>query len=138
MRIDKIKISKPFAYLWLKRVTDVDLTKHCAKCLIGEYDNRLRNKIGIQSDMELSDGIWYLCGVAKPYRWENNFHLAFASMPGTDISVENNGIAVTIEDAIVLPISEDYIDDSLEQSSKKAFRTCRNWQFANYLRCFGI
>ena len=38
MRIKNMTVTSTFKYLWLKTVTDVDLSQHCAKCLIGEYD----------------------------------------------------------------------------------------------------
>lgn len=130
MRIRHMTVSSPFKYLWLKTVRDVDLSQHCAKCLIGEYDTRISNHITEIHNIPLSDCIYYLCGVAQPYNWHRNFHLAFAPSAGKLLTYENNGISVEIEDAVPLPI-----DDSNNNHPKmiyKSYSTCRNWQFANW------
>ena len=137
MKISSIKVEKSFMYLWLKTVEDIDLTKHCAKCLIGEYDARINNTIKEKQEIVLDPTkIYYLCGVSKPYVWENNFHLAFISKIGNTIKYSSNGIEIVIEDAEQLPINSKYIDKSNIFSNKKVYSTCRNWQFANYFKNF--
>lgn len=135
MKINSIKINKNFMYLWLKSVDGVDLSNHCAKCLLGKYDDRVNNKIIEKHNIELDDNkIYYLCGVSKPYVWNNNFHLAFRYKENSVIKYENNGIEVIINNAEMLPINEKYIDKSDINANKKEYYTCRNWQFAYYYK----
>lgn len=131
MKIKTLVVNAPFQYLWLKNVKDVDLEQHCAKCLIGQYDSRINNKQAEYKDYELMPDIYYLCGVSKPYVWRNNFHLAFKYQQGSRINVTRNNIHIEIEDAVELPINQDYIVD---HSKGPAYYTCRNWQFANYFK----
>ena len=132
--IKTLTVSKPFKYIWLKHITGIDLNQHCAKCLKGEYNKSINNKITTLNDLQLENGIYYLCGVSLPYVWENNFHLAFEYCLGYKINYNNSGISITIENAKALPISENFIDNENINAHKKAYSTCRNWQFANYLK----
>ena len=131
--IKHMNVNKPFKYLWLKKVEDIDLSVHCAKCLVGQYIDAINTKQKAYTDIELQDGIYYLCGVALPYKWDNNFHLAFKYSKGSQITYDSNGISVVIQDAIQLPIDEKYIDTNNAKARFKTYRTCRNWQFAHYL-----
>lgn len=133
MVIKILEASKPFKYLWLKNVDAVDLSQHCARCLVGKYDNRVSAKTIKLSDEKLNGDIYYLCGVSMPFVWENNFHLAFRKKEGSLLSFTSNGIAVVIENAERIMFSESDIDCNLPQSKNKMFYTCRNWQFANKL-----
>ena len=134
MKIKKISITGDFRYLWLKTVVDVDLNQHCAKCLIGEYDNRISEakKKAEVLDMELEDQVYYLCGVANPFVWSNNFHLAFRPLDGSSIIYSTNGITIEIEGAERLPISVDHIDTTHPKAKFKTYHTCRNYQFAHW------
>lgn len=136
IEIKSMTVSKPFRYLWLKSVEGVDLSQHCAKCIIGEYDDRVSARVRQLDDVTLTESVYYLCGVALPYKWENNFHLAFRHKEGSTLTYESNGVAVVIENAERIFFSGLDIDTSLPQAHKKAFCTCRNWQFANWLEKF--
>lgn len=136
--IKNLTVSKPFMYIWLKNVNNVNLNQHCAKSLIGDYSPYINKNVKEISNLELEDNIYYLCGVSKPYNWFNNFHLAFKYSEGTSFTYENNGISVEIENAIQLPISKDYIDYSLPKAHLKSYNTCRNWWFANYFKSHEI
>ncbi|MCL1950454.1 MAG: hypothetical protein FWF59_12050 [Turicibacter sp.] len=137
MIIESLEVTSNFQYLWLKKVVDVDLTKHCAKCLIGTYSDHVNAKDKSFHDIELPDGIYYLCGVAYPYRYENNFHLAFRPRKGHTIDYTDNGIHVIIKDAWGLPFSTDDVSPFLSNGEpcktydKKTYYTCRNYQFAH-------
>lgn len=133
MRIKTLKVSKPFMYLWLKSVEGVDLSQHCARCLKGEYDNRISNSIESAESIELSSEVYYLCGVSKPYVWKNNFHLAFKKSDNESdcVRVSRNGVEIEIEGAVEIAFSMKDVDEELPQAKKAEFRTCRNWQFAN-------
>ena len=132
--IKNLKVEKPFMYIWLKNVHNVKLNYHCAKCLIGNYHPKINKKTKSIKDLVLDNDIWYPCGVSLPYNWNNNFHLAFEYKDGATIEYSDNGISVCIENAKRLPISSEYINPSDPNYSKKEFFTCRNWQFAHYLK----
>lgn len=134
MKITYINVSKPFRYLWLKNIVGVSLSVHCAGCLRGTYSKAVNPNMQHAENIELENGVYYLCGVSKPYVWQNNFHLAFEYCKGETLHYQNNGIEVEIEDAVSLPISEKYIDTNNPHSDERQYRTCRNWQFAHYLK----
>lgn len=133
MKITYIIKSKPFKYLWLKKIEGIDLSKHCAQCLLGQYNEEVSADLTAMADIHLSDGIYYLCGVAFPFCYENNFHLAFTNCEGSEINYSCNGIEVKIENAKALPIDSSYVNKMLPKAKFKSYYTCRNWQFANYL-----
>lgn len=95
--IHQMQVSGKFRYLWLKKVTGVTLSCHCAVCLKGIYDKRVNNKIESLTNVELETGIYYLCGVCIPYSWANNFHLAFPYASGSTLEVCWNGIAIRMQ-----------------------------------------
>lgn len=132
MIIKSIEVEGTFKYLWLKSVRDVDLSRHCARCLIGDYDGRINNRLREAHDIELDGDVYYLCGVSQPYRWENNFHLAFRRKDGNTIDYSSNGVTVRIEGAERLPIDAKYNNQADRHYRTKSYCTCRNWQFANY------
>lgn len=130
MRIEKMKITGSFRYLWLKTVEDVDLSQHCARCLIGKYDDRFKKG---SFPLDLEDKVYYLCGVSAPFKWADNFHLAFMPADAEEtVSVAYNGIEIEISGARRLPIEEQYIPMAYPHAQNKAYSTCRNWQFAHY------
>lgn len=131
--IKTLDVNAPFRYLWLKRVTGVDLSVHCARCLKGQYMDNINPRNPHTTYIQLANGIYYLCGVSLPYNWAKNFHIAFEYSEGSRIEYAKNGISVVIENAVELPISESYIDQTDPNAWKKEYRTCRNWQFAHYL-----
>lgn len=132
MEIKSLTVSNPYKYLWLKKVDSVNLMEHCAKCLIGSYDKRIDSETTFLLDAPLEDAVYYLCGVAYPYEWENNFHLAFMPSEGETIEYSFNGISITISDAKMLPISEVNLNRMHPKSKFKSYHTCRNWQFAHW------
>ncbi len=132
--IKTLSVTKPFRYLWLKSVEGVNLDVHCAKSLIGQYDKRIGNTVREVHDVYLTQNVYYLCGVSMPYKWANNFHLAFRHKPGAILKYEDNGISVTIQDAERIMFSEHDVDWSLPQAKKREYHTCRNWQFANWYK----
>ncbi len=125
-----------YRYLWLKYVTGTNLSVHCARCLIGEYDSRIHHGVIDVENVELPKSpYYYLCGVTS--KWENNLHLAFREKEGAVIEIDNNQIRCRIINAEQLPISSEYIDPTLAHADKKAYNTCRNWWFANYISSHG-
>ena len=132
MEILSLKINKQFRYLWLKSVIDVNLNNHCAKCLIGEYSDKINTTSNEFSNIILEDKVHYLCGVSYPFNYNNNFHIAFKPSMGDILKVSDKGIEIEIKNAISLPISAEYINIYHPKSAFKSYYTCRNWQFANY------
>ncbi len=129
-----LAVTKPFRYLWLKRVIGVKLSVHCANCLKGEYYPGIDRYTTTAKNIMLANGVYYLCGVATPYNWNNNFHLAFSYEPGSNIQFSDKGVSVEILNAKILPISEKFIDNTHRFANVKEYRTCRNWQFAHYYK----
>lgn len=132
MKIIELNVTRNFRYLWLKSVVGVDLSQHCARSLVGQYNNNISNSIKHLENLEISNEVHYLCGVAFPFNWNNNFHLAFRYCEGNILEYSSNGVSIKIQDAEMLPISPEYIDDSDPHSRIKSYCTCRNWQFAHY------
>lgn len=130
--IEKMDISGRFNYLWLKYVTGVNLNVHCAKCLRGNYSSYVNPAANNLEELVLDehDGkYFYLCGVSKPYKWINNFHLAFIYKPGSVIKAERNGISITIRDAEEITIKPVPAGFEHRNKDNPSFYTCRNWQF---------
>ena len=134
IKINKMIVSGKFKYLWLKSVNDVDLTKHCARSLIGDYSKIIHKGIKTLCDTEIDlklSKAYYLCGVTDPFCYKDNFHLAFKESAGDVLYVNRNGIEIEIENAKEIPFSIKDVNFSLPEANKKEFLTCRNWQFAN-------
>ena len=138
MKIKKIKIEKDFKYLWLKYVEGINLNTHCANCLVGNYSKKIKKAKGTYENIFLDEynttKYYYLCGVSSPFVYENNFHLAFKYCKDELLKYSSNGIEIEIENAIALPISKKFIDIRHPKAKFKSYSSCRNWQFANYLR----
>ena len=119
-----------FKHLWLKSVTGFDPKVHCARCLLGKFDRRIRPKMTAPATLELDTGLasfFYLCGVAEPFAWANNLHLAVRHEVGSTASVVSyNGLTFTFTDARALPIPP--LPDGWHGYAK-SFTTCRNFQF---------
>ena len=134
LKINFINVTKPFKYIWLKSVIGVNLSVHCARCLCGTYSKAVNADMKHSENIVLENGIYYLCGVSKPYVWKNNFHLAFEYCEGQTLYFNDNGIEVEIENAVALPIDTAYIDSNDPHFNDKPYYTCRNWQFAHYIK----
>lgn len=133
--ITTFEVKAPFKYLWMKYVTGVNLNVHCARCLEGTYSKRLDNKGPIALPLPLDEveaKYFYICGVSSPYKWENNFHLAFRYKKGSIIAGQENGIQIVIEDAEYINI-EKKAHYQHENGILRTYYTCRNWQFANQI-----
>ena len=116
-----------FRYFWAKKVVGFDPAEHCAKCLVGPWGKCSSTmQLGRWQPVELGAVAFYICGVAKPFRWENNFHLAFVE--GRDLlRVPTwNGFEVQVEGARRLEIPA--LPNGFGGRGA-AFTTCRNFQF---------
>ena len=75
---------------------------------------------------------YYLCGLSKGFKYENNTHVAFVPAEGNVVMVNNERIHLEITDAREIHFQNykpnpegEYTDDQ---------RACRNWIFANYIK----
>ena len=84
-------------YLWLKSVRDVNLTQHCAKCLIGEY-------INFETVSELENITHYLCGVYKVWNYNRNLHVSFKFQEGSIMTIQEKNIVLVVENAVRINI----------------------------------
>lgn len=136
--VTEFNVTANFRYLWLKYVTDINLKVHCARSLVGKYSTKVKNTKGDQVVPMILDEAeakyYYLCGVTAPYRWANNFHLAFKEAEGKELIVERHGIRIVIQNAEEIPITDEYIAVDDPNAHKREFCTCRNWQFAHMIR----
>ena len=135
--IKKLENNRNWMYLWGKYVTGINLNNHCAKSLLGNYSKKIDKNKASESNIKLDEfnsDIFYLCGVSKPYKWNENFHLAIRYKEGNNIVINRNGLYLEIENAEELPIIFDINKCTHEKKNKKDFATCRNWQFAYIYR----
>lgn len=135
--ITRINVTGRFKYLWLKYINGIDLSNHCAKSFIGTYSKKISNTMKTEENIILDESeavVYYLCGVSSPYNWDKNFHLAFKEKEGSILKFNHNGIEIEIENAERILFSEQDIDPSDVNADKPVYATCRNWQFAHWLR----
>lgn len=133
MTIRLLEIKLPYRYLWLKHITGVDLSQHCARCLTGDYSpivNRWRHKY---ADIVLGGEYvaHYLCGVIN---YADNLHCAIMHKDGAHTEAHDEKFDVVIDDGVIVPISTASIPPDAPHASDRAFYTCRNWQFAHWLK----
>jgi hypothetical protein len=120
-----------FRYFWMKRVRGFRPKVHCAACLLGEYERQVG--VGMQLNetlrLQYSKGdVLYLCGVAKPYIWKRNFHLALQVGDGELEAELWNGGVVKIKGAARIEFGPEAAEQQFPELGRK-FLTCRNFQF---------
>jgi hypothetical protein len=121
-----------FRYFWLKSVRGFNPAAHCARCLVGNYDPRIKADMQTNEAIEidhLEGMILYLCGVSTPYRWANNLHLPMRVKSGISFFADTyNGDRIAIEGAELLTF-DDRAARRLFPDRGSHFLTCRNFQF---------
>ncbi len=126
--------------MWLAGVRHVALDQHCLRSF-GRPDrlrvDPRRRRQTLELPQENQPLAWYLCALPIPWNWSLNAHLAFESAPGEqwDGPALVPGLYVYLNNA--RPITgwgEHNIpaDEPLRKSVR--YRTCRNYQFAWWLR----
>ncbi len=138
----ELEVTGRFRYLWLKYVTGVNLNVHCGRSLLGKYSELVSADLTMYDRFDLDEHeakYFYLCGVATPPKWGNNFHLAFRYAEGKTLDVERLGVRVLIANAEEIPIqwvspsnnpsTPEWVRE-LARNRGPAYFTCRNWQFA--------
>jgi len=129
--IRELKIKQRYRYVWLKYVNGFDLSQHCARCLRGTYESRVKRDVLEYRDLQLpASSYYYFCTV---YQYNTNIHLAFVEAEGETIKIEDDRYSIVIENARQIRFDASRIDQTLPGARLKAFNTCRNWQFANWI-----
>ncbi|MFJ4684736.1 hypothetical protein [Streptomyces sp. NPDC088789] len=126
--------------MWLAGVRHVALDQHCLRSF-GQPDRprvdvRRRHQI-----LELPEGsqplAWYLCALPNPWNWSKNAHLAFESAPGEQWGGPALVPGLHVQLSNARPITgwgeHDIPADEPRRKSVR-YRTCRNYQFAWWLR----
>lgn len=123
---------KGFLYMWLKKVHGFDPSIHCAQCLKGSYFKEMNKHFQSGVDIELPDlapgEIYYLCGVATPYKWARNFHLAFKAGNYEINGPLYTGAEFVVDDAEIITFDDKAARELYPDKGPK-FLTCRNFQF---------
>ncbi|MFJ4413010.1 hypothetical protein [Streptomyces sp. NPDC088925] len=134
---------RSYRHLWLKYVTGIDLTQHCARSLHGRYSRHIKadtTEATLDLDEFPAPFGWYLCGVTTdPTRWEDNPHLALIRSPYHKGEMTLKDLDVTFEG--IRP-TFDWGEHSIAENDPRRhlarYRTCRNWQYAHHLRARGV
>ncbi|GHI41102.1 hypothetical protein Sviol_55100 [Streptomyces violascens] len=137
-----IEIEKRASYriLWLAGIRQLDLTQHCLKtfadCDKPRLDIRRRHQ-RLHLPAGAQPVAWYLCALPIPWDWPRNAHLAFEWAPGEtwegDALVP--GLGVKLANARpILGWGEHSVPREEPLRRSRLHRTCRNWQFAWWLR----
>lgn len=127
-----------FRYLWLKNVTGFNSAYHCAKCLKGKYVTEfgLNLKPNTTTSLNLCEGdIAYACGVASPFKWANNMHIAMRVSKGSTCSVKlYTGDTIQFDGFEQIPFTDQ---EAIKRFSHlgPSYLTCRNFHFgSDYFR----
>ncbi len=81
----RLEILKKCNFFWLRAIRDVDIEQCCAKCFIGEKDNRIyygtlrksKAVVDILVNQYPNTKAYYLCGLSEGFNWNMNTHIAF-------------------------------------------------------------
>jgi hypothetical protein len=140
-----VRVDDRYRYFWLKEVTGVDLTQHCARSLRGAWrkdlsfahdrwrDAGMTEPLVLSVRFEPADA-YYFCGVTDPYVWRRNAHLVFVADPNAvEAKVyRNNGLTIETLGLTRVAFSEADINPTDPNRLMAEYRTCRNWQFAHW------
>lgn len=134
-----LEIKRRCSFFWLRGIRSVRIDKCCAECFIGEkfhevYDNtRFKDHALVEFDIEPDSRVkaYYLCGLSRGFRYNDNTHIAFVPCEGQNIEIDNDKIRLVITNA--RQIDFQGYKPNPEGEYTKEQRTCRNWIFANYI-----
>ena len=130
----------PFQIMWLAGVRHVDLAEHCLKTF-GQPDRHpvIAGQAHQYHRLDATDRplAWYLCALPIPWKWSANGHLAFEYAPGYHWTGDATVPGLEVELVNARPITawgEHSIPAAEPLRQSRVYRTCRNWQFAWWLR----
>ena len=134
-----LDIKKKCSFFWLRGIRGARIDKCCAQCFIADSFHEVyeathyKEKAHVELDIVPSIRVkaYYLCGLSKGFRYEDNTHVAFVRCQGQNIEIDNDRIHLTITDARQIDFQK-YVP-SPEGEFTPEQRACRNWIFANYL-----
>ncbi len=135
--IEEITVENQWSFIWLMYVNGIDLEKHCKPCLMGFTSKKIGKWTKHERNVPLDESkakYYYLCGGSYPYKWVNNFHLAWKEKAGSSFEYSFNGITIKIKNGEKIEFSEEDIEEGQKHASKEEYFTCRNWQFANRVK----
>jgi len=119
-------------YTWAKYVEFFDDTNHCAKCLKGRWPREINETMPANTDIHLplAEGKpFYICGVAYPWNYHHNMHLAVIGKAGAEARLE----LYTGDELIVKDAERYYFDEKaareLYPHKTEEYLTCRCFQF---------
>ncbi|WP_157855969.1 hypothetical protein [Streptomyces aureocirculatus] len=139
VRID-IEARDRYSIMWLAGIRQLDLTQHCLKTFADCDRPHVSSKLWYQTvhlPAANPPAAWYLCALPIPWNWTRNAHLAFEYTPGENWKGNAlvDGLGVRLHNAT--PITgwgEHSIPQDAPNRNSRLYRTCRNWQFAWWLR----
>ncbi|MFI9157542.1 hypothetical protein [Kitasatospora aureofaciens] len=129
-----------YGIMWLAGIRNVALDQHCLRAF-GRPDRptvRAHTKLQtIHLPTTNPPLAWYLCALPTPWNWAANAHLAFEAVPGYhwDGPALVPGLEVRLRGA--RPITgwgPHNIPADDPRRHLRRYATCRNWQFAWWLR----
>jgi hypothetical protein len=134
-----LDIKQKCSFFWLRGIRNARIDKCCAQCFIGDKFNsvyegtRYKEKAHVELDIGPDSRVkaYYLCGLSKGMKYEDNTHVAFVPCEGQDVVADNDKIKLVITGA--RRIDFQGYQPSPEGDFTQEQRTCRNWIFANYL-----
>ena len=135
--IEEISVETPWSFIWLMYVNGINLEKHCKTCLKGYTSKKITKWTRHEENVCLDESeakYYYLCGGSYPYKWENNFHLAWKEKSGASFEYSFNGITIRLKNAEMIEFSQEDIEKTQKYVDKPEYYTCRNWQFANKVK----
>ncbi|TQF05531.1 hypothetical protein E6W39_29025 [Kitasatospora acidiphila] len=136
----EIRAREDYGIMWLAGIRHVALDQHCLKSF-GRPDRATVHPCTKLQTVHLPTAnpplAWYLCALPIPWNWAANAHLAFEAAPG--YHWEGQALVPGLEVRLVgaKPITgwgEHSVPASEPHRSLRRYRTCRNWQFAWWLR----
>lgn len=134
-----LEIKKSTSFFWLRGIRSARIDQCCAKCFIGyKFDEvyeqtRFKDKALVELNIEPDSSVkaYYLCGLSRGFKYDNNTHVAFVPCEGENVSIENDRIKLFIENAREIHFQDYQPNPEGEYTVEQ--RHCRNWIFANYL-----
>ncbi|WP_158515481.1 hypothetical protein, partial [Kitasatospora sp. MBT63] len=141
---DRIKVEirarEDYGIMWLAGIRHVALDQHCLKSF-GRPDRPTVHPHTKLQTVQLPTAnpplAWYLCALPTPWHWAANAHLAFEPAPGYhwEGPALVPGLQVRLTGA--RPITgwgPHNIPAAEPRRTLRRYSTCRNWQFAWWLR----
>jgi hypothetical protein len=128
-------IFQGWKYFWAKNVKGFNPDVHCARCLVGSYIKPISTRAQVNAEIELSGhgvgDLIYVCGVAQPYKWANNFHMACrvtGSMQDVAAGAMAGGDTFMMRGAVRVDFDAETAQRQFAGRGRD-FLTCRNFQF---------